>query len=109
VIFFGLLALCNAASLGPRDTSNATVVCQSEDELWGGEDIRKFYFCLDGAVITDECDPGYYFVNNMILSRPLTVDSNFLHLDALKAKCNFRLASIFFMRRPGACVIILMP
>jgi len=64
VIFFGLLALCNAASLGPRDTSNATVVCQSEDELWGGEDIRKFYFCLDGAVITDECDPGYYFVNN---------------------------------------------
>jgi len=59
--------------------------------------------------IEDLLKPGQKSGRVMILSRPLTVDSNFLHLDALKVKCNFRLASIFFMRRPGACVIILMP
>ncbi|XP_017052394.1 uncharacterized protein LOC108095730 [Drosophila ficusphila] len=62
VIFFGLLALCNAASSGYA--SNVTTVCQSQDELWGSEDLRKFYFCLDNEVIADECDPGTYFVNN---------------------------------------------
>uniref|UniRef100_A0A6P4EQZ9 Uncharacterized protein LOC108043301 n=2 Tax=Drosophila rhopaloa TaxID=1041015 RepID=A0A6P4EQZ9_DRORH len=72
VIFFGLLALSHAASVGTA--SNATEVCQSEDELWGGEDIRKFYFCLDGKVITDECDSGSYFVNNATVCGCLTSD-----------------------------------
>jgi len=50
--------------------------------------------------IEDLLKPGQKSGRVMILSRPLTVDSNFLHLDALKAKCNFRLASIFFYAAP---------
>ncbi|EDW45148.1 GM10166 [Drosophila sechellia] len=69
IIFFGILALGYAASVG-----TASEVCQSEDELWGGEDIRKFYFCLDGKVITDECDSGYYFVNNATFTGCLPAD-----------------------------------
>lgn len=73
MIFFGILALAIAASLGTI-ASDATTVCQSEDELWGGEDIRKFYFCLDGVVIEDECEEGHYFVNNATVSGCLPAD-----------------------------------
>ncbi|KAH8375941.1 hypothetical protein KR200_010312, partial [Drosophila serrata] len=73
MIFFGLLALVFAASLGTTG-SDVTTVCQSEDELWGSEDIRKFYFCLDGDVIADQCDEGYYFVNNATVSGCLRED-----------------------------------
>nr|AAL48729.1 RE16426p [Drosophila melanogaster] len=72
IIFFGILALGYAASVGTA--SDASEVCQSQDELWGGEDIRKFYFCLDGKVIADECDSGYYFVNNATISGCLPSD-----------------------------------
>lgn len=72
IIFFGILTLGYAASVGTA--SDASEVCQSQDELWGGEDIRKFYFCLDGKVIADECDSGYYFVNNATISGCLPSD-----------------------------------
>ncbi|KAH8381822.1 hypothetical protein KR009_000447 [Drosophila setifemur] len=67
LICVGLLALIYAASLGDA-ADPATEVCQSEDELWGGEDIHRFYFCLDGQVMSDECDPGTYFVDNSTVS-----------------------------------------
>ncbi|KAH8283930.1 hypothetical protein KR054_005430, partial [Drosophila jambulina] len=73
MIFFGLLALAIAASLGPLG-SDVTTVCQSEDELWGDEDIRNFYFCVDGEVIADHCEEGYYFVNNATVSGCLPED-----------------------------------
>ncbi|XP_017079644.1 uncharacterized protein LOC108113562 [Drosophila eugracilis] len=88
LIFFGLLALTSAASVGTA--SNVTEVCQSEDELWGGEDIRKFYFCLNDKVIADECDSGYYFVNNATICGCLPaaqMNPSCVNLDAAKPDC----------------------
>ncbi|KAI8046739.1 uncharacterized protein LOC128256941 [Drosophila gunungcola] len=99
VIFFGLLALSHAASVGTA--SNATEVCQSEDEMWGGEDIRKFYFCLDGKVITDECDDGYYYVNNATISGCLPsemMQASCVNLDIKVPDC-----SEASKMRPQAC------
>ncbi|EDW16581.2 uncharacterized protein Dmoj_GI10606 [Drosophila mojavensis] len=55
-----------AASLYLDEVSTTTVpaTCLFEDEMWGDEDIRKFYFCFDNVPILSECEEGYYFVKN---------------------------------------------
>ncbi|KAH8294877.1 hypothetical protein KR018_003803, partial [Drosophila ironensis] len=65
LIFIGLLALvlANAASLGGSEDPT-TLECQSEDELWGSPDLRKYYFCYEGKTVEVPCDDGAYFVKN---------------------------------------------
>ncbi|XP_022212613.2 uncharacterized protein LOC111067671 [Drosophila obscura] len=84
LIFLGVLAVCWSASVVEQQA------CQSQDELWGGEDIRKFYFCINDQVIEDECDTGYYFVNNATYSGCLPaklLNPQCVNLDAVEPDC----------------------
>ncbi|XP_034661288.1 uncharacterized protein LOC117896867 [Drosophila subobscura] len=88
LIFLGILAVGWTASLGA--TGDDPVVCKYEDELWGGEDIRKFYFCIDGQVIEDWCDKDCYFVNNATFSGCLQanlLNPQCVNLDAAEPDC----------------------
>ncbi|XP_017092716.2 uncharacterized protein [Drosophila bipectinata] len=89
LIFAGLLVLAYAA-MTIADDESLTSVCQSEDELWGGPDIRKYYFCLNGAVISNDCDPGTYFVNNATVSGCLAgnlINSSCVNSDVSEPDC----------------------
>ncbi|KRF99859.1 uncharacterized protein Dwil_GK13748 [Drosophila willistoni] len=58
--------------------------------MWGDEDIRYFYFCEDNEVLEDECDKGYYYVNNATVSGCIPgadMNPNCVNLDATAPEC----------------------
>ncbi|EDW27990.1 GL27267 [Drosophila persimilis] len=88
LIFLGLLGVCWSASL--VGTTGDQEACLYEDEIWGGEDIRKFYFCISGEVYEDTCDTDYYFVRNATYSGCLPaalMNPQCVNLDAVEPDC----------------------
>ncbi|KAH8326062.1 hypothetical protein KR067_000507, partial [Drosophila pandora] len=88
LIFAGLLVLAYVAQAIADDSD--TSKCQSENELWGGEDIRKYYFCLNGAVISNTCQGGTYFVNNGTVSGCIdaaSITPSCVNLDVSEPDC----------------------